>query len=70
MTELLAGMAEELHELSVRLGKLENFINGPVFLKLDDVEQVELRNQARYMGYYKETLARRVHRLAGEIAYP
>ncbi|EPG8921241.1 crAss001_48 related protein [Klebsiella pneumoniae] len=53
---------EELTQLSEKLEKLNNFINGDssIFNGLDPEEQKRLRDQSNFMTEYQTVLAQRV----------
>lgn len=53
---------EELEQVSKRLKKLNEFIDGgsAIFASLPDAEQSRLREQATYMADYQDVLIRRV----------
>ena len=58
--ELEAKLTEEHIELSQRILRLENFKASTAWLSITDDERELLEEQRKYMGYYADTLRRRI----------
>ena len=53
-------VVDEKTELDLKLGKLRNFLNGSIFLSLDEAERFRLTEQANLMNGYSAVLGRRI----------
>jgi hypothetical protein len=58
--ELEAKLTEEHAELSQRILRLETFKASPTWLSITDDERELLEEQRKYMGYYVNSLRRRI----------
>ena len=58
--ELEAKLTEEHIELAQRILRLENFKASSAWLSITDDERFLLEEQRKHMGYYADTLRRRI----------
>lgn len=58
-------VVEERDELRSKLSRLRGMISGPLYAKLDDMDQLLLCRQERAMTAYQDILSERIARFNG-----